>query len=356
MKLTIFFVVFILGITPVASGIHLNQILYDPAGPDYGFEFIEIYNPSDNFERVSDYSIYKANSDYDGWILVWNGSDDYIAPKGYYSIGENNSFDYLVDLKLQNVRGGVRLLGPNIDDKMHWGDFPNEGVLAIIPDGHSFFRNKTNLTWFSAPNKLNTNEDLISISILNSPPKIIDYSVFVIGGVASLELDAEDDNGIDDIQKMDIRCNDVLSTQDFNSTIYFECDSETVEVRLFDLKDYSDWLEISLDSTLFEIFSINGCNALPGMICNISLEVYANVDIEVVAGIGSLYGPSGEMILNIEQTENIAKGEIKKIREFISYLEKSTPKVLEENRKSLISEIKIQISILKIIHPLTART
>jgi hypothetical protein len=50
-----------------------------------------------------------------------------------------------------------------------------------------------------------------------------------------------------------------------------------------------------------------------------------------------------ETLAEIRQDVDV-EGEIKKIREFISYLEKSTPKVLEENRKSLISEIKIQIS------------
>ena len=109
----------VLGLAPApAAPIVLNEIYYDHPGADAGFEFIELWNPSDTTVSLAGYRLQAGDGAGPGrWRPLWQGtSADAMAPRARFVIGEAQVFppaDRVTVLGLENGPDAVRLLAPD---------------------------------------------------------------------------------------------------------------------------------------------------------------------------------------------------------------------------------------------------
>jgi hypothetical protein len=138
---------------PLASAdLVINEILYDPEGPDTGREFVELYNPGSTTLSLADLRVLFINgSTPDASDEIWRGEPTAIlGPGEFFVLGGEfvSERDRTVNTGLQNGdealeiwRGAIRL------DAVAWGNPPAtlgegravEGVagqsLGRVPDG-----------------------------------------------------------------------------------------------------------------------------------------------------------------------------------------------------------------------------
>jgi hypothetical protein len=153
-------VVFWLGSLPV-----INEILYDPPGPDGGGEFVELVNPGPDAVILAGYRLEFANgAEGPVWQVRWTGSAaDTLAPGGLFLVADagwtGSPPDAEVPLSLQNGPDALRLVGPaGVADLVGWGDLahpslsegapaddPSGQALARRPDGQDSDRNREDL-------------------------------------------------------------------------------------------------------------------------------------------------------------------------------------------------------------------
>jgi hypothetical protein len=138
---------------PLASAdLVINEVLYDPAGPDTGREFVELYNPGASTLSLAELRVVFINgSTPDVADEIWRGEPGLeLAPGQFFVLGGNlvPERDRTVSTGLQNGdealevwRGEIRL------DAVAWGDPPPtlgegraaDGVagqsLGRVPDG-----------------------------------------------------------------------------------------------------------------------------------------------------------------------------------------------------------------------------
>jgi hypothetical protein len=111
---------------PAGAALVLNEILYDPDGPDAGREFVEIINTGPYAAPLEGLAIEAGNgSRPDDWKVVWNGRRGVaIAPGQLFRIGlERPGAGEPADLSLQNGPDGVRLSRQGfVLDRCGWGD------------------------------------------------------------------------------------------------------------------------------------------------------------------------------------------------------------------------------------------
>ncbi len=139
------FVVFycLVSVESAVADLRITQILYDPEGVDTGKEWIELYNPSDEYVSLDSYSVETGNGAKENdWTIEWNGTTDYtIHPKGYFLIGEEESLaepDFVTNLDLQNGPDSCRLLRDSTPiDTVGWGDHSFEEYYEEYPTDKS---------------------------------------------------------------------------------------------------------------------------------------------------------------------------------------------------------------------------
>jgi hypothetical protein len=104
----------------------LNEVLYDPEGPDTDREFVEILNTGIYAAPLEGLAIESGNGARPGdWKVVWNGARGAAIPPGaIYRVGlERPGAGEPADLDLQNGPDGVRLLKQGfVLDRCGWGD------------------------------------------------------------------------------------------------------------------------------------------------------------------------------------------------------------------------------------------
>jgi hypothetical protein len=106
----------------------VNEVLYDPAGRDGGYEFVELFNRGDEAVGLEGWMLETGNGSHEGqWKLEWTGSRaDTIGPRGFFVIGEESilpSADATAALDLQNGPDGCRLTDrAGRSDVVGWGD------------------------------------------------------------------------------------------------------------------------------------------------------------------------------------------------------------------------------------------
>ncbi|MFT4313291.1 MAG: lamin tail domain-containing protein [Candidatus Woesearchaeota archaeon] len=103
--------------------VYISAILYDPPGPDLGNEWIELYNPTNSTQDLTEYQLFTSNARTD-----WNEIplEGHIPPQSYFLIGEENiTADVIRPLRLVNVRGAVKF-GRDSFHIIGWGDVDNE--------------------------------------------------------------------------------------------------------------------------------------------------------------------------------------------------------------------------------------
>ena len=156
----------------------INEVLYDPAGPDAGHEFIELHNTTGRLVVLDGYVLEAGNGSSPGdWRAQWRGSrQDLIAAGGYFVVaGEEAAApaDAHAGLILQNGPDAVRLCRAGaVVDCVGWGalthgeffegepteDVPSGWVLARVPnaaDSGSNYNDWLGRPW-GTPGRTNT--------------------------------------------------------------------------------------------------------------------------------------------------------------------------------------------------------
>jgi hypothetical protein len=127
----------------------INEVLYDPDGPDAGREFVEIVNTGPFAATLEGLAIEAGDGGHaNDWKKVWNGRGGVaIAPGGLYRVGLPGPGDgEPADLELQNGPDGVRLTKNGFQlDRLGWGNLAHseyyEGAPApAVRSGHSLAR------------------------------------------------------------------------------------------------------------------------------------------------------------------------------------------------------------------------
>ncbi len=121
---------FILSIAFASPGrpeVVLNEVLYDPEGPDAGYEFVEIYNTGSERVSLEGWALEAGNGSRPGqWQRRWlGGAVDAIDPGGFFVVGGDSlsGTDATARLRLQNGPDAVRLLSPlGVADLLGWGE------------------------------------------------------------------------------------------------------------------------------------------------------------------------------------------------------------------------------------------
>jgi|GEM_PF-808532 len=164
----------------------INEILYDPEGPDDGLEFVELYNPTDISLSLKGLVLETGNGATEGnWSLAmqWE-SDYYVDSHGYALIGEDAvspTPQFVKVLDLQNGPDGCRIRrGSQIVDIVGWGllafaeyyeGSPCEDVasgisLGRLPDGIDTQNNSNDLRALSPPSPGRRNLCLADASLV----------------------------------------------------------------------------------------------------------------------------------------------------------------------------------------------
>ncbi len=127
----------------------INEVLYDPDGPDAGCEFVEIMNTGPFAATLEGLALEAGDGARENdWKMVWSGrSGVAIGPGGIYRIGLTAPGDGEPgDLALQNGPDGVRLMKNGFElDRLGWGNLAHpeyyEGAPApAVRSGHSLSR------------------------------------------------------------------------------------------------------------------------------------------------------------------------------------------------------------------------
>ena len=117
----------------------VNEVLYDPAGKDTGFEFAELFNCSPEPVCLGGWVFETGNGAYeDRWTCEWMGSDtDTIAARSFFVIGEDRvspAPDFVTALDLQNGPDACRLISPEAEmDVVGWGDLGHDEYYEGLP-------------------------------------------------------------------------------------------------------------------------------------------------------------------------------------------------------------------------------
>ncbi len=185
-----------LGGGPARGQVCINEVLYDPAGPDAGAEFVELYNSSSQIVSLSGWRLEAGNGAAPGdWRVQWQGeAGQAVRPGAFFLVaGESvaGAADARAALSLQNGPDAVRLVGPaGLADLLGWGthayaefyegvaapDAPSGWSLARVPDGQDSGSNAADFMarpWPS-PGRPNAAAGLLELSDLRCDPPVLD--------------------------------------------------------------------------------------------------------------------------------------------------------------------------------------
>ena len=115
MRILWFVLYFMLSVSLLAQNIVINEVLYDPDGADTGYEWIELYNNSDQSVNLNGWMIRKAGSQFE-LVYAFDLFSGYtISSHSYFLIGENfvPNTDLSTDLAFQNggsETDGIRIV------------------------------------------------------------------------------------------------------------------------------------------------------------------------------------------------------------------------------------------------------
>lgn len=163
---------------PAAGDVLLNEVLYDPEGPDEGAEFVELWNPEDFPVSLEGISIEAGNGASPGsWALLWMGGPaDSIPSHAPHLIAGS-----AVAGTMQNGPDAVRLTrdgavldllgyGALLDPSMFEGspapDAPSGQSLARVGDGIDTGVNRDDWAVEPAPTPGRVNHPEIGIAFL----------------------------------------------------------------------------------------------------------------------------------------------------------------------------------------------
>jgi len=174
----------------------INEVLYDPAGPDTGVEYVELYNAGQTTVSLADWRLEAGNGASAGdWRLQWTGDRSYTLNPGAFFLlaGEQveGAVDVSIKLSLQNGPDGLRLLSSAGDlvDLVGWGrleynefyesrpasDAPSGFALVRLPDGEDTNNNADDFepSEILTPGSPNLPEFALLLSELSCDPPLV---------------------------------------------------------------------------------------------------------------------------------------------------------------------------------------
>jgi len=174
----------------------INEVLYDPAGPDEGAEFVELYNASQQQVSLAGWRLEAGNGASSGdWRAQWQGEAQHVIRPGAFFLVAGSAVSSTADarapLSLQNGPDAVRLVSPQgVADLAGWGahihaefyegapavDVASGWSLARVPDGRDSQSNVEDFlarAWPS-PGAPNAAAGLIALSDLRCDPPVLD--------------------------------------------------------------------------------------------------------------------------------------------------------------------------------------
>ncbi|UCF78210.1 MAG: lamin tail domain-containing protein [Candidatus Eiseniibacteriota bacterium] len=164
----------------------INEVLYDPEGPDDGLEFVELYNSTDSLVSLKGFLLETGNgAKEDDWkpAFEW-GSDFFLEPGGFVVVGEEALSpppDFVTPLDLQNGPDACRLRsGDFVVDLLGWGahtfygyfetapaeDAPSGSSVGRWPDGADSDDNSSDFRPLAAPSPGRRNACVLDAGIV----------------------------------------------------------------------------------------------------------------------------------------------------------------------------------------------
>ncbi|MDO9577634.1 MAG: lamin tail domain-containing protein [Candidatus Cloacimonadales bacterium] len=222
-----------------AQNVVINEVLYDPVGSDGGYEWIELYNNSDEGVNLALWRLVKAGSEFETVFFFDLFAFNYISPHSYFLIGEEfvPNCDLTETLAFQN------------------GGSETDGIRLISPD--TLY---TDTVLYDSPNTNNLPDDL-------SNPGIY-FAVDVVGGnTLARKHDGEDtDNSETDFFECEIPTPGSANIYPVDLAIYeleiawnndeYWLQTEIVNLSTENVDNYEATLEITINSATYGIFEL----------------------------------------------------------------------------------------------------
>jgi hypothetical protein len=133
----------VVGAGPARADLVLNEVLYDPAGPDEGGEFVELWNPDHVSRALAGVAIEVADgAKPDVWSVLYRGAEgDSVPPGSAFLVAAS-----ALSGPIQNGPDAVRLTrGVVVLDRLGYGDLASPSLYEGVPapdvaSGHSLAR------------------------------------------------------------------------------------------------------------------------------------------------------------------------------------------------------------------------
>jgi len=123
------------GIVAVALAVVLNEVAYDPDGPDAGAEYVELLNVDRSPVTLdARWRLERGNGARpDDWTVFWTGDGRSLAPGERLVVGDHPAAGVEATPSLQNGPDAVRLVGPDGTDVVGWGVHELAGYVEGAP-------------------------------------------------------------------------------------------------------------------------------------------------------------------------------------------------------------------------------
>lgn len=129
-------------IATTLAALVINEVLYDPPGPDSGYEFVELFNPGPDPVALDAFELRFVNgSDPTSVDVVWRGDPTAaLGPGAFFVVGEEQvpERDRTATLGLQNGDEALVLARAGLPvDVVAWGEDLGLGEGGAVEGGHS---------------------------------------------------------------------------------------------------------------------------------------------------------------------------------------------------------------------------
>ena len=168
------------------QGLVINEVLYDPVGPDDGLEFVELYNPTDHTVSLNNVLLETGNGAVAGdWGMGVEWTDDvFIGPGEFFVVGEKAVTpppNWVSNLDLQNGPDACRLqIAGRVLDVVGWGaltypeyyegapceDVASGNSIGRAPDGADSQNNSADFRVISPPTPGRRNQCQVDVSLV----------------------------------------------------------------------------------------------------------------------------------------------------------------------------------------------
>jgi hypothetical protein len=219
-----------------AQNVVINEVLYDPVGPDSGFEWLELYNCSDLPVDLENWKIQKAGTSFTD---VFTFPSITILPNGFLLIGEANVPDTDITTTLAFQNGGTE----------------TDGIRIVSADG-----SYTDTVLYDSPNSNNLPDDLHNPGIYFAPDVIA-------GNTLARKYDGIDTNncetdffectlptpGSSNFYPIDLALN-LLTLTESGNVFYLNAEVQNLSTEYVDNSEAE--LEISINNTPYQSLSL----------------------------------------------------------------------------------------------------